>query len=114
MRVLAFWASKARYFSELSRFYSATGRDQNYLYSVARATRSPGKYDLVWDGFDEKHNPVPLGTYRVIVETNQEHGSYAKQESTIACGGAPATMTLSATSNFEAVPVEYGPKANQA
>jgi thiamine biosynthesis lipoprotein ApbE len=115
VRVLAFWASKDNYYPDLSRFWNVPGSNKlSFLHSYARATRPPGKYDLVWDGLDEKHNPVPTGTYRIIVETNQEHGQYGKQEATINLGDSPTTVTLPATTNFEAVPIQYGPKSNPA
>ncbi|HME98723.1 MAG TPA: hypothetical protein VKK06_02530, partial [Terriglobia bacterium] len=61
----------------------------------------------------EQHKPVPLGTYRIVVETNQEHGTYAKQSGTINLGESPASITLPATTNFDAVLVEFGPKQNR-
>jgi thiamine biosynthesis lipoprotein len=114
VRVLAFWASKAKYFQELSSFWNIASRDQNLLYSTARATREAGKYQLAWDGLDEAHKPVPAGTYRIVVETNQEHGVYAKQAGTIVCGNDPASLTLPASANFEAVSVQYGSKPRPA
>jgi thiamine biosynthesis lipoprotein len=114
VRVLAFWANKAKYFHELSTFWNVAGRNQNLLYSTARATRQAGKYQLAWDGLDEERRPTPSGSYRIVVETNQEHGTYAKQAGTIVCGDKPATVTLSATANFEAVNVQYGPKPKLA
>jgi thiamine biosynthesis lipoprotein len=114
VRVLAFWANKAKYYPELSGFWSVASRDQSLLYSTARATREPGKYQLLWDGLDDAHKPAPPGTYRIVVETNQEHGVYAKQTGTIVCGNAPASVTLPATANFEAVSVQYGSKPKQA
>jgi len=66
----------------------------------------------MWDGLDEEGKPVPLGTYRIMVETNQEHGTYAKQGGTISIGDSPASINLSATTNFDAVLVQYGPKQN--
>jgi FAD:protein FMN transferase len=114
VRVLAFWANKAKYFSELSTFWNIAGRDGNLLYATARATREPGKYQLAWDGVDEERRPTPPGSYRIVVETNQEHGVYAKQAGTIVCGNTPASLTLSATANFETVSVQYGAKPKQA
>jgi thiamine biosynthesis lipoprotein len=108
VRVLAFWANKEKYFRELSGFWSIAGRNQNLLYTTARATRPAGKYLLLWDGLDEERKPTVPGTYRIVVETNQEHGVYAKQTGTIVCGDKPASLTLSATANFEAVNVQYG------
>ena len=114
VRVLAFWADKSRYYSELSSFFAAVGRDQNAMYSMARATRAPGSYQLLWDGLDDQRKPVPAGDYRIVVETNQEHGTYGKQAGTIDCAGAPATVTLPATANFEEVAIQYGPKQTRA
>jgi thiamine biosynthesis lipoprotein len=114
VRILAFWAGKAKYFDELSSFWNLAGRNQNLLYSVARATREPGRYQLIWDGLDNDRKPAAPGTYRIVVETNQEHGTYAKRAGTLACAGAPASLVLPATANFEAVSIQYGPKTSPA
>ena len=65
----------------------------------------------MWDGLDDAHKPVGPGTYRIVIETSQEHGSYAKQTGSIVCGNAPASVTLPATANFDAVSVQYGAKS---
>jgi len=113
VRVLAFWASKPRYYSELASFWSAIG-NQNKLYTLARATRPAGSYQLVWDGLDDNNKPVAPGTYRVVVETNQEHGTYGKRTGNIDCGSSASNTKLDATANFEAVVITYGPKPSQA
>ena len=113
VRMLAFWGNKSKYYGNLSNAWGLLGRNANRIRSVSRATRPPGKYELVWDGLDEQHKPVPLGTYRIVVETNQEHGTYAKQSGTINLGESPTSITLPATTNFDAVLVEYGPKQNR-
>ena len=82
--------------------------------SLARPTRRAGSYSLVWDGLDDNHKPVSPGEYKIVIETNQEHGSYGKQSGTIHCGTAPSTLTLAATANFEPVMIQYGPKQNRA
>jgi len=82
----------------------------NQIRSVTRATRPAGKYELVWDGLDNEHKPVPPGTYRIVVETNQEKGTYAKQAGTITLSDSPTSITLPATTNFDTVSVQYGPK----
>jgi hypothetical protein len=65
---------------------------------------------VVWQGLDNNNQPVPPGTYRITVETNQEHGTYARQSGTIVIGDSPATVTLPATANFDTVTIQYGPK----
>jgi hypothetical protein len=114
VRVLVFLANKPRYYNELSNFVNIIGRNQNRLASLARATRPAGNYRFVWDGLDDRQKPVPTGTYKIVIETNQEHGSYGKQAGTIECGEKPATLTLPATANFEAVTIQFGPKPKEA
>jgi FAD:protein FMN transferase len=114
VRVLAFWADNPRYYSELSSFYTIVGRDERRLATLARATRFAGAYHLAWDGMDESRASVPPGSYRVVVEANQEHGSYGKQSGVIVCGDKPAHITLSATADFDAVNVDFGPRSSQA
>jgi FAD:protein FMN transferase len=113
VRVLAFWGNDPKYQSDLSTIWNLLRKTRKQLYSISRATRPAGRYELVWDGLDNEQKPVPLGTYRITVETNQEHGSYAKQSGTITLGESPASITLSATTNFGAVQIQYGPKAVQ-
>jgi thiamine biosynthesis lipoprotein ApbE len=110
VRGLALWVDKSKYYSDLSTLWDHLHGNFGALRSVTRATRGPGKYDLVWDGLDNDRKGVARGSYRIIVETNQEHGTYAKQSGTIDIGDDPTSITLPATSNFEAVVVRYGPR----
>src|SRR5262249_3678098 len=89
VRMLAVWGTKSKYYPDLSSLWNFYKVNKDVLKPVTRATRPAGKYELVWDGFDDAHNPVPLGTYRIVVETNQEHGTYAKQAGTITLGDTP-------------------------
>jgi len=110
VRILAVWGNKYKYYPDLSTAWSFLKRSDGRLRSVTRATRPPGKYELEWDGLDSERRPVPLGEYRITVETNQENGSYAKQAGTISVGDVPTTITLPATTNFDEVVVRYGPR----
>ena len=69
-----------------------------------------GGHELVWDGLNDERKPVPPGAYRIVVETNQEHGTYAKQSGTIELGDHPTSVTLPATANFEPVVIQYRPQ----
>jgi thiamine biosynthesis lipoprotein len=110
VRMLSIWGNKSKYYPDLSTVWNWVKRDLNRFASVTRATRRPGQYELVWQGLDEQNKPVPPGTYRITVETNQERGTYAKESGTIVIGDMPASVTLPATTNFDAVAVRYGPK----
>ena len=110
VRVLAFWGINSKYQPDLSTIWSLAKKTRYPLQSITRATRPAGRYELVWEGLDAEQKAVPLGSYRVTVETDQEHGTYAKQSGTITLGDSPASITLPATTNFDAVLVQYGPK----
>lgn len=110
VRSLALWGNKYKYYPDLSTAWNLTGGNQKPFHSVTRATRPAGKYELIWDGMDNENRPVPRGTYRITVETNQERGTYAKQTGTIVVGDSPASITLPPTANFDEVLVTYGPK----
>jgi thiamine biosynthesis lipoprotein ApbE len=112
VRMLAIWGNKSKYYPDLSSFWNflKVKYDLKQFASVTRATRPAGKYELVWQGLDAANKPVPPGAYRVVVETNQERGTYAKESGTIVIGDTPASITLPATTNFEPVQVQYGPK----
>jgi thiamine biosynthesis lipoprotein len=110
VRVLSIWGDKSKYWSDLATLWDHLHGHVDQFRSVTRATRSAGKYDLVWDGLDNDRQPLPLGSYRITVETNQEHGTYAKQTGTINLGDSPTSITLPATTNFDAVVAQYGPK----
>jgi thiamine biosynthesis lipoprotein len=110
VRFLALWGNKSKYYPDLSTAWNLTRGDLKPFRSVTRATRPAGKYELVWEGADNQNKPVPPGTYRVTVETNQEHGTYAKESGTIEIGKSPTSITLPATVNFDPVVVTYGPK----
>jgi len=110
VRALAIWGDNSKYVKDLSTLWDHVHGRIDQFRSVTRATRSAGKYELVWDGLNNDHKPVPPGSYRITVETNQEHGTYAKQTGTITVGDSPTTVTLPSTANFDSVLVQYGPK----
>jgi FAD:protein FMN transferase len=110
VRILALWGGSLKYLQDLPSLWTFVGHNITLLFSASRATREPGRYSLVWNGLDEAEKPVPEGTYRIVVETNQQDGDYAKQSGTIVCGATPAKLDLRATVNFEDVHIQYGPR----
>ncbi len=112
LRTIALWVSRPRWIRDLDAWYRSN--EYSNWNAIARATRSPGKYRVVWDGLDDNGKPVPKGTYTILVESNREHGNYAKESATIDCGLKKASATMKDTSEFGAVSVEYGPHVDQA
>jgi FAD:protein FMN transferase len=114
VRAIVLWGSKAKYQPELTGFWIITGGSESLLYKVTRVTRLPGSYKIVWNGLDNDGKPVPKGSYRIVIETNRYHGTYAKQFGTINCNETPANTTLSGTTNFEPITIQYGPRPTTA
>jgi FAD:protein FMN transferase len=114
VRAIVLWGNKSKYHSELMGFWKITGGDQELLYKITRATRSPGSYKVVWNGMDDQGKPAPKGPYRIIIETNRWHGDYAKTSATIACGTEPVSVSLADQSvNYGSIKITYGPRPAQ-
>lgn len=112
VRTIALWVSKPRWIRDLDHWYHSN-QDTNWS-AVARATRAPGKYRVLWDGLDDNGKPVPSGSYKIFVESNREHGNYALENATIECGSKKSSATTRENSEFEAVSIEFGPHVDQA
>jgi thiamine biosynthesis lipoprotein len=110
VRNIEAWANKEKYYPDLDAWWKINGRSYS-VSSITKPTRDPGKYRLVWNGLDDRGQPVPPGTYQIIVETNREHGNYYKRNTTIFCGLKPSSASLPGTPEFETVVIEYGPKS---
>jgi thiamine biosynthesis lipoprotein ApbE len=113
VRNISLWARKPRWLPELHTWWNRNGGSYQ-VESMTQPTRPPGRYRIVWDGLDDKGQAVPGGTYRITVETNREHGDYAKQSGVIECGPNMAKISLKATGEFEDILVEYGPRTANA
>lgn len=85
IRRLAIWYRKPRWLPDLREF-SASLRQAPYdITSITSATRSAGKYSLVWDGKDDAGQWVPQGNYTVFIEAAREHGTYQLIKQKIIC-----------------------------
>lgn len=85
VRTLAVWYNKPRWLPDLKRWFNKNqdiAQDFQRIGSISSATRSAGKYTLVWDGLNDVGTPVPEGRYTIYIEAAREHGTYQliKQE----------------------------------
>jgi hypothetical protein len=96
------WGDRAKYQRDLSRWWALAGRDGALVDAVTRATRSAGKYELEWDGLDQRGNPTPPGAYTFWVEAAYQNGPHSVRGATVACGVARATAAIDATDAFAA------------
>jgi thiamine biosynthesis lipoprotein ApbE len=110
VRTLAVWGDAPKYLRDLSDWWKIAKGDADLVKAVTRATRGPGKYNLVWDGNDDKGNALPQGTYTVRVEVHREHGKHLRQSGKIDCKEDDAAVKLDKNEETGETAVEYGKK----
>jgi thiamine biosynthesis lipoprotein ApbE len=110
VRTLAFWANKSKYYRELTDWWKIGVNDDALVEAVTRATRGPGKYELAWDGKDDKGNTLGQGTYTIKIEVSREHGGHVRQSGKIDCKAEAATLKLAKNAETGETVVTYGKK----
>jgi hypothetical protein len=108
IRTITVWGDEGKYLHHLSNWWAFAQAQQNVISSTTRATRPPGKYQVVWDGLDDAGKPVGQGTYGFALEVAREHGSHQIQRVTLACGATSAQGTIPGAVEFLDCPITYG------
>lgn len=65
-----------RWVSDLRRWDSVDGSSET-IDTISSATRTPGDYQLLWDGGGVDGSLVAAGEYFVCIEAAREHGPYS-------------------------------------
>ncbi len=107
VRTLAVWGNAPKYLKDLKDWWKIGKGDNDLVKAVTRATRGPGKYDLVWDGKDDKGNALPQGTYTVRVEVHREFGEHLRQSGKIECKDKPTNVKLEKNAETAETVVEF-------
>ncbi len=110
VRTVTVWGNSPKWLPTMSGWWKVGGGDRALVKAVTRATRGPGKYEIVWDGKDDRKQSVPRGTYTVKVEVHREHGKHVFQTGKIECGAEGATLTLEKNAEAGDTVVTYGKK----
>jgi thiamine biosynthesis lipoprotein ApbE len=110
LRTLSVWGNAPRYLATLNDWWVFGKNDNDLVKAVTRATRAPGKYDLVWDGKDQKGTALGQGTYVVKVEVHREHGKHLRQSGKIECLAKDASVKLPKNDETGETVVEFGKK----
>lgn len=110
VRTLAVWGNSNKYLKDLNDWWKIGKDNSDLVKAVAKATRGPGKYELVWDGKDDKGNAVEQGTYMVRVEVHREYGQHLRQSGKIDCKTADAKLSLEKNAETDATSVVYAKK----
>jgi len=110
VRTLSVWGRETKYLKDLSSWWSFARNDRKLVQAVTRASRSPGQYELVWDGKDDAGVDLPQGTYTVRVESAREKGRHVNMKGSINCGEKPETAKIDGNSELGEVTLSYGPR----
>ena len=109
VRSLETWGNAPKYLKDLNDWWKFA-KDNTAMRAVTRATRNPGKYELVWDGKDQNGNPVGQGTFVVKVEVHREHGRHLRQSGKIECLAKDASVKLAKNEETGETIIEYAKK----
>lgn len=107
VRTLAVWGNSPKYLKDLNDWWKIGKGNTDLIKAVTRATRGPGKYDLVWDGKDDKGTALGQGTYTVRVEVHREFGEHLRQSGKIECKDKAATEKLAKNAETAETVIEY-------
>jgi thiamine biosynthesis lipoprotein len=86
-------------------------RTPDIVDSVARATRAPGRYNVVWDGLDDNGRRAGQGRYVLHIEAARERGGHTYQSIGLDLGAAPSQSAAPAKDELGALQARYGERS---
>ncbi len=110
IRTLSVWGKSPQYVRTLNVWWNIGKQNEDLVKAVTRATRGPGKYNLVWDGKDDQGAPVGQGKYTIYVEVHREFGKLVRQSGHIECKKEGSIAKLEKNDETGETEVEYGKK----
>jgi len=122
VRLLALWFDRGemKYVRDLNTFWKEAwvlqggGSNPRQLRAWTRATRSPGRYTLTWNGLDDTGEAVPQGRYRLRLDVNRENGPHRERHTLASveldCGASPARASAPDQPELGEVAARYGPR----
>jgi thiamine biosynthesis lipoprotein len=124
IRNLTLWVSMGgsgpfQWLPDLKRWYKADQarkevENKDLVFTMARPTRPPGKYKVIWDGKDDHGKPVPAGEYTLFIDAAREHGTYQSIRKPLTLGDKPRTEVLKGNVEIKAASIEYSRKSAAA
>jgi thiamine biosynthesis lipoprotein ApbE len=122
VRTLVLWVTAtqhgSRWIPDLKRWYRSDQArrlvdDTDLVATIARPTREPGKYDMIWDGKDDQGKPVGRGEYTLYIEAAREHGTYQSIRQVIRLDDRPFTKELKGNIEIKSASVEWRRKSRR-
>jgi hypothetical protein len=104
------WVTDLKRWSKNDRERRKTDK-KDILYTISKPTRPPGTYEALWDGKDDRGNPLPPGKYTILLEAAREHGTYQLIRQEIELGAEGFTKDLEGNVEISSATLEYRPRA---
>lgn len=79
VRTLAVWGKDPKWLDSNYVWWRRYGRQMDNVDAVAKPSRQPGQYSMMWDGKNEQGQTVAAGKYLIHIETSREHGEHTYQ-----------------------------------
>jgi hypothetical protein len=121
VRTLALWVSMGgsgpfQWLPDLKHWYKSDeerklAEKKDIFFAIARPTRLPGKYKLIWDGKDNHGTQLAGGDYTIFVEAAREHGTYQSIRQNVSITGQPFRKDLKGNVEIRSASIEYRRKA---
>lgn len=80
---------------------------RDMVLTIARPTRPPGKYSVVWDGKDDRGRPLPPGAYTLTIDAAREHGTYQSIRKRVTIADTPFTEELPGNVEIRSASIAY-------
>jgi thiamine biosynthesis lipoprotein len=116
VRTLSLWLQKQapgpRWHPDLKKWYQDDQvrrlvDDKDLIATVARPTRPPGAYEVIWDGKDDSGKLVERGEYTLHIEAAREHGTYQVIRKPLTIATRPFAEELKGNVEIKSASVEY-------
>jgi thiamine biosynthesis lipoprotein ApbE len=116
VRTLLLWVQAGgpgpRWIPELRRWYRGDQarrlvEDTSLVDTIARPTRLPGKYQVIWDGRDDSGRRVGAGAYTVAIEAAREHGTYQIIRQPVTLASDPFVEELKGNVEIKSATIAY-------
>lgn len=120
VRTLTLWVlgteHGSRWIPELRRWHrgdQARRRvdETKLVATIARPTRPPGKYEVIWDGKDDHGKRLAGGEYTIFLEAAREHGTYQSLSKKVVLADKPFVEGLKGNIEIKSATLEYRRKS---
>ena len=107
VRTLAVWGKDEKWINSNYVWWRRYGRQMEKLDAVAKPSRQPGQYKIVWDGKDDSGKAVAAGQYIVHIETAREHGDHSYQMMNLDVKAKASSQSLPAQTEIGSVKMNF-------